>query len=59
MLKTATVSEASIYTVKAGDTIMGICKRYYGDTSKCNEIIAYNNIKDGNILYIGQQIKLP
>lgn len=55
----ATVSEASIYTVKAGDTIMGICKRYYGDTSKCNEIIAYNNIKDGNILYIGQQIKLP
>ena len=38
---------------------MGICKKYYGDTSKCNEVITYNNIKDENFLYIGQQIKLP
>lgn len=55
----ATANEVKIYTVKAGDTIMGICKKYYGDTSKCNEVIAYNNIKDENFLYIGQQIKLP
>ena len=55
----ATVNEVKTYTVKAGDTIMGICKKYYGDTSKCNEVIAYNNIKDENFLYIGQQIKLP
>ncbi|MFR2512752.1 MAG: LysM peptidoglycan-binding domain-containing protein [Lachnospira eligens] len=41
----ATVNEVKTYTVKAGDTIMGICKKYYGDTSKCNEVIAYNNIK--------------
>mgnify|MGYP001336470261 FL=1 len=55
----ATVNEVKTYTVKAGDTIMGICKKYYGDKSKCNEVIAYNNIKDENFLYIGQQIKLP
>ena len=55
----ATVKEPVIYTVKSGDTIMGICKRYYGDTSKCKEVIAYNDIKDENVLYIGQQIKLP
>ena len=55
----ATVNEVKTYTVKAGDTIMGICKKYYGETSKCNEVIAYNNIKDENFLYIGQQIKLP
>ena len=55
----ATVNEVKTYTVKAGDTIMGICKKYYGDTSKCNEVIAYNNIKDENFLYIGQQLKLP
>jgi len=55
----AMVNEVKTYTVKAGDTIMGICKKYYGDTSKCNEVIAYNNIKDENFLYIGQQIKLP
>ena len=55
----ATANEVKTYTVKAGDTIMGICKKYYGDTSKCNEVIRYNNIKDENFLYIGQQIKLP
>ena len=55
----ATSNEVKTYTVKAGDTIMGICKKYYGDTSKCNEVITYNNIKDENFLYIGQQIKLP
>lgn len=55
----ATANEVKTYTVKAGDTIMGICKKYYGETSKCNEVIAYNNIKDENFLYIGQQIKLP
>ena len=55
----ATVKEPVVYTVKSGDTIMGICKKYYGDTSKCKEVIAYNDIKDENVLYIGQQIKLP
>ena len=55
----ATVKEPVIYTVKSGDTIMGICKKYYGDTSKCKEVTAYNDIKDENVLYIGQQIKLP
>lgn len=55
----ATANEVKTYTVKADDTIMGICKKYYGDTSKCNEVITYNNIKDENFLYIGQQIKLP
>ena len=55
----ATANEVKTYTVKAGDTIMGICKKYYGDTSKCNEVITYNNIKDEHFLYLGQQIKLP
>ncbi len=54
-----TVKEPAVYTVKAGDTIIGICKKYYGDISKCKEVIAYNDIKDGNVLYVGQQIKLP
>ena len=45
--------------LKACHFLVGICKKYYGDTSKCNEVIAYNNIKDENFLYIGQQIKLP
>ena len=36
----------SMYTVKQGDTLMGICKQY-------------NGLDDSDMLYIGQQIKLP
>lgn len=48
-----------IYTVKSGDTLMSICKRYYGTSSKYTEVASCNGISDGNYLYVGQQIKLP
>ena len=48
----ATANEVKTYTVKAGDTIMGICKKYYYNTSKCNKVIAYNKIKDENQSYL-------
>ena len=49
----------SMYTVKQGDTLMGICKRYYGTTTKYQEVMQYNGLDDRDMLYIGQQIKLP
>lgn len=49
----------SMYTVKQGDTLMGICKRYYGSTTKYQEVMQYNGLDDSDMLYIGQQIKLP
>lgn len=49
----------SMYTVKRGDTLMGICKRYYGTTTKYQEVMQYNGLDDSDMLYIGQQIKLP
>lgn len=49
----------SMYTVKQGDTLMGICKRYYGTTTKYQEVMKYNGLDDSDMLYIGQQIKLP
>lgn len=52
-------SAQTTYIVKKGDTIMSICKKYYGNTEKLNEIIAVNNIEDADKLYIGQEIKLP
>lgn len=60
----STVSSAkpenySTYTVKSGDTLMGICKRHYGTTTKCQEVMQYNGLDDSNVLYIGQEIKLP
>ena len=58
MVKEADAAQAT-YIVKKGDTIMSICKKYYGNTEKLNEIIAVNNIEDADKLYIGQEIKLP
>lgn len=49
----------SMYTVKQGDTLMGICKRYYGTTTKYQEVMQYNGLDDSDMLNIGQQIKLP
>jgi len=58
MVKEADTAQTT-YIVKKGDTIMSICKKYYGNTEKLNEIIAVNNIEDADKLYIGQEIKLP
>lgn len=53
------IDSYSMYTVKQGDTLMGICKRYYGTTTKYQEVMQYNGLDDSDMLYIGQQIKLP
>ena len=58
MVKEADAAQTT-YIVKKGDTIMSICKKYYGNTEKLNEIIAVNNIEDADKLYIVQEIKLP
>ena len=58
MVKEADAAQTT-YIVKKGDTIMSICKKYYGNTEKLNEIIAVNKIEDADKLYIGQEIKLP
>lgn len=50
---------AYVYTVKAGDTLMSICKKHYGTTTKYTEVLKYNELDDANVLYVGQEIKLP
>lgn len=59
----STINQASkeyeIHVVKSGDTIMSICKEHYGSTSRYSEIVALNELEDPNILYVGQEIKLP
>jgi LysM repeat protein len=47
------------YTVKTGDTIMSICKNYYGTVSRYSEVVAFNHLEDADKLYVGQEIKLP
>lgn len=47
------------YEVSRGDTLYGICVRFYGNLSKAQEICRLNNIENmDNILY-GEKILLP
>lgn len=47
------------YEVSKGDTLYGICVRFYGDLSRAKEICELNGIENkDNILY-GQKILLP
>lgn len=47
------------YTVKTGDNLWNICKRFYGDGSLCYKLAAYNSIKNANLIYTGQVLKIP
>lgn len=47
---------AEYYTVKAGDTLSAIAKKYKTTVS---ELVKVNQIKDKNKIYAGQTIKIP
>lgn len=49
-------SKDIVYTIKEGDTLSGIASKYGTTYQKLAE---YNNIKDPNIIYVGQKIKIP
>ncbi|MBR5578635.1 MAG: LysM peptidoglycan-binding domain-containing protein [Lachnospiraceae bacterium] len=47
------------YVVKEGDTLAGICQRYYGTTDKMKEICSINNIQNQDYIAPGQKLYLP
>lgn len=49
------------YTVVRGDTLSGICRRFYGDASAAMaaRVAAHNGIKNVNLIYPGQVLRLP
>ena len=47
------------YTVKRGDTLIGICLERYGSDAKVAEICELNGIKNPDKIKIGQKILLP
>lgn len=44
-----------VYTVKSGDTLSSIAKKYNTTVAK---LVAYNGIKNANLIYPGQEIKI-
>ena len=46
------------YTVKSGDCLWRICKKYLGDGNKYKEIAQLNGIVNPNLIYPGQVIRL-
>jgi LysM repeat protein len=55
--KTTTSKEN--YVIKSGDTLGAICRKYYGNASLSTKLAAYNGIKNSNLIYVGNTLKLP
>lgn len=55
----AAVAQPTAYTIKKGDTLIGISLRNYGSNTKVSEICALNRITDPDDIKIGQEILLP
>jgi nucleoid-associated protein YgaU len=52
---------ARTYTVKSGDSLWAIANEIYGDGSRWPEIFEANRdkISDANLIYPGQELKIP
>ena len=48
-----------LYVVQKGDTLAGICRDFYGDLVRMEEIMGINQITDENWIYAGQELYLP
>lgn len=53
---TTTTTNELVYVVKRGDTLSGIASKYNTTYQKLAE---YNNIKNPNVISVGQKIKIP
>ncbi len=49
----------SLYIVQSGDTLVDICRNYYGNVARMEEVKGINQIPDENWIYAGQEIYLP
>ena len=52
-------ASAKDYIVKSGDTLWDICKAEYGDGTLCWQLAEYNGVKNANLIYPGDTLKIP
>jgi nucleoid-associated protein YgaU len=50
-----------VYTVEAGDTLIRLASRYYGDGNKWDRIFQANKptMKNPDFIFVGQKIVIP
>ena len=48
-----------LYIVQNGDTLAEICREFYGDLTRMEEVKGINQIPDENWIYAGQELYLP
>jgi nucleoid-associated protein YgaU len=53
------VQSGLTYTVKSGDTLSKIAKRFYGEANHYHKIAAANGIDNPDKINVGQELKLP
>jgi nucleoid-associated protein YgaU len=56
---TETMAKPETYTVRLGDTLIGISKKIYGSESMVNEIAELNDIENTDEIHEGQKLLLP
>ncbi len=54
-----TPKRPATHTVKTGDNVYRIARKYYGSDSYAERIIKANNLKDANTITIGMELTLP
>jgi len=58
-IQETTAQVKQMYIVKKGDTLLGICHRFYGDDSYMQEICELNQIENEDHIMAGEKILLP
>lgn len=58
-MTSATKSQNTIHTVKAGESLATLAQEWYGDRSYAPIIAQYNALSPQHILYVGQRLVLP
>ena len=57
-LVTAAKAKDINYTVKKGDTLWDIAKKYLGSGARYTEIVRLNGLKT-SVIIVGQKLKIP
>lgn len=52
-------STAQTYTIQRGDNLSYICRKFYGNANLYNKLAKYNGIKNPNLIYTGNVLKIP